>query len=338
MAKTKDVGKNASAGLKRTISKTVKTKRGSHMLWTEDCLRSALKAVQTGAMSQRKASQLFKVPRSTLQDYQSGKAAIGCKPGRKPVLPAEVENRLADYASNRASMGYGFGKQQFIMYAGALATKYGKKFRNNVPCQQWWYRFSKRHGRLRLRQPEGTSTVRHNCMEPIKIVKYFVSLEEELTKLNVLNKPELIWNMDETGLSLEHKPRKVVAAKGIKHLQSSTSGNREQITVIATINAAGHCIPPHIITKGKTQRSLESFQTDAAPIGTTFSVSDSDWTKQSIAALWFLKSFLANIGPERPQVLKYYNICIPTKYIINTLYTYILYLTFFGLIIVAIFI
>lgn len=76
-----------------------------------------------------------------------------------------------------------------------------------------------------------------------------------------------------------------------------------QITVIATISAAGQALPPHMIAKGKTVKSLASFQPETAPIGTTWSVSDSGWTKQGIASLWFVQNFLKYIGPERPQML-----------------------------------
>jgi len=37
--------------------------------------------------------------------------------------------------------------------------------------------------------------------------------------------------------------------------------------------------------------------------GSTWSVSDSSWTKQSIALLWFKVSFLPSNGPDRPQLL-----------------------------------
>ena len=84
--------------------------------------------------------------------------------------------------------------------------------------------------------------------------------------------------MDETGLQLDHRPGKVVAKKGSKYLHGRTSGNCETITIIAAINAAGSSIPPHMIVKGKTRRSLSSFQSEDAPEDTTWSWSDSGWT------------------------------------------------------------
>ena len=129
-------------------------------------------------------------------------------------------------------------------------------------------------------------------MDPVKITKYFAALQDELTAKGLTMKPSRIWNMDETGIQIDHKPRKVVVVKGAKYLQSNTSGNRELITVIATINAAGQCLLPHIIAKGKTAKALLSFQPKTAPAGTTWSKSDSGWTKQGIAKLRFTEIFL----------------------------------------------
>jgi len=39
--------------------------------------------------------------------------------------------------------------------------------------------------------------------------------------------------MDETGVQLEHKPRRVLAQRAAKCHQRRTSGNRETVTVIA---------------------------------------------------------------------------------------------------------
>ncbi|XP_069102879.1 uncharacterized protein [Argopecten irradians] len=49
--------------------------------------------------------------------------------------------------------------------------------------------------------------------------------------------------------------------------------------------------------------ALRSWDTENAPSGTMMSVSESGWTKQGLAQLWFEDVFLKNIGPERPQAL-----------------------------------
>ena len=98
-------------------------------------------------------------------------------------------------------------------------------------------------------------------MDKGKASKYFSALNGVIVKNGFPFKPESLWNMDETGLQLDVKPRKVVAQKGTKNLHSRTSGNRESITIIACVNAQGKFIPPQAIVKGKTSRSLLGFNT-----------------------------------------------------------------------------
>jgi hypothetical protein len=247
------------------------------------------------------------VPRTTLRDRLSGRVELDAKPGRKPILSCTLEEKLADYASNRAKLGIGFGKRQFMKYASSLSKKYKVFFKKDVPSNKWWRLFKRRHkDKVVLRQPEGTAAIRHQCMDPVKVSKYFFALKSVFSLPGMPDSNTLrtrIWNMDETGLQLDVKPKKVVAARGTRHLHSRTSGNKETITIIACISADGKAVPPHVIIKGKTQRSLMGFNTKVAPPGTNWSWSESGWTKQGLAKLWFTKTFLPNIGSERPQIL-----------------------------------
>lgn len=299
-------GKNA-----KKLAKTEETNnkgrrraaRGKHCLWTESAMLAAIAAVRENGMSQRAACKTFQVPRSTLQVRLTGKTEIGSRPGRPTIMSSDQEEKLADFACNRAAMGIGFGRQQLLKYAEAYAKKHSIVFKNGRPSIRWWYGMKRRHLKITLRRPEGTAAVRHQCMDPTKVAKYFSVLKMVLDDNQLNSKPHTIWNMDETGVQLDHKPGRIIATKGSKYLHSRTSGNRETITVIGAINAGGGYIPPHVIVKGKTTRSLFSFQMETAPDGTTWSVSDSGWTKQGIALLWFNAAFLPNIGPDRPQLL-----------------------------------
>ena len=181
--------------------------------------------------------------------------------------------------------------------------KHNLKFKHSTPSEKWWRSFNQQHKSLVLRKPEGTSSVRHQSMSVPKVAKYFYSLHDVLRKTYALLKPSLIWNMDESGLQMDFKPPKIIAKRGTKHLQSCTSGKRETIFIIAAVNAAGGLVPPHLIAKGKTIRSLQSFNTTDAPSGSNWSFSETGWTKQGSAYLWFNNTFLPNIGRDRPQVL-----------------------------------
>jgi hypothetical protein len=83
---------------------------------------------------------------------------------------------------------------------------------------------------VRLRRPEPTAAVRHMCMDANKVGKYSEAMKSLLEQTGLHNKPKQIWNVDETGLQLEHKPQRVIAQKGSTYLHMRTSGNRETVT------------------------------------------------------------------------------------------------------------
>lgn len=62
---------------------------------------------------------MYQVPRTTLRTRFGGKFGADVR----ARLTAAEEGKLADFATIRAAMGYEFGKNQFLNYAGALAKK-----------------------------------------------------------------------------------------------------------------------------------------------------------------------------------------------------------------------
>ena len=67
----------------------------------------------------------------------------------------------------------------------------------------------------------------------------------------LFNCPNCIYNMDETGLPLDHNPSKVIAMKGAKEVHCRNSGNKMQIIILACANAVGTVIPPMVVFQGK---------------------------------------------------------------------------------------
>lgn len=188
-------------------------KRVKTLKYSQESMVAAIHMMKSDPLATtRGTSKLFKVPRTTLRDRLAGRVAVDAKPGRRPVLTAALEEKLIDYACNRASLGIGFGKKQFMQYAGNLVKKHNVAFKKTLPSNRWWHLIQKRHrNKLSLSQPEGTASIRHQCMDSVKVSKYFSALGEVLTENDLHTKPRCLWNMDETGLQLDVKPRKVVA-------------------------------------------------------------------------------------------------------------------------------
>ena len=86
---------------------------------------------------------------------------------------------------------------------------------------------------------------------PLTVNHWFNILEETVKKLGIEDRPDLIWNSDESGLPSEPKKCKVISLKGQKTLQIVTGSDRENTTVLAAVSASGKTFSPLIIFQGK---------------------------------------------------------------------------------------
>ena len=69
-----------------------------------------------------------------------------------------------------------------------------------------------------LRSTDSLSRVQANALTEDNMTQYFSLLEKTLTDNDLVNQASHIYNMDETGMPLDHKQLKLVALKGIKYM------------------------------------------------------------------------------------------------------------------------
>ncbi|XP_060564207.1 uncharacterized protein LOC132723495 [Ruditapes philippinarum] len=134
----------------------------------------------------------------------------------------------------------------------------------------------------------------------VVVENYFNDLGKIIQDLNLSSIN--IWNCDETGLNFEHCPVNVIAERGTT-VVSKTSQKSSNLTIMACVNAAGDAMPPLIITKGKTVKSLHGFKTIDAPKDTVWSYQEKGWITDEIGERWFNQVFIKQCGPKRPQLL-----------------------------------
>lgn len=85
---------------------------------------------------------------------------------------------------------------------------------------------------------------------------FFRLLEEEMIRNHLTNKPENIFNVDESGIQFINKPGKVLTANGAKDVHLITPREKgETITLIACCSAEGRFLPPVLIMKGVNRKS-----------------------------------------------------------------------------------
>ena len=267
--------------------------------WTSETMLSAIAAVKNG-MSVGRASVIHGVPRSTLHDRISGRVVHGTKSGPLPYLSHQEEDEFSKFIEETAKTGYGRSRKQIKKIAEDVAHDKGLLDKQKSVSDGWYHGFMKRQSHLSLRKGDPIASVRMECLEKETMTEYFQLLKTTLTENNLLNKPNLIYNVDETGMPLDHKPPKVVAAKGQKKVRCRTSGNKSQVTVIACVSASGHAIPPFVIFDAKR---LNMDWTNGEVPGTRYGLSSTGWVDTYLFKKWLVEHFLRNAVGDRPLIL-----------------------------------
>ena len=268
--------------------------------WSNESMLLAMQAVKNGSTSITRAAKLHGVPRQTLQDRVSGRVQHGVRPGPKPYLSSTEENDLAGFLVDASKVGYGKSRQQVKAIAACGIRDKGLLDQDKVLSNGWYYSFMRRQDKLALRKGDPTANVRMDCLNDENIKEYFDMLKDTLLENHLMEKPAQIYNVDESGMPLDHRPPKVISEKGQKKVRSRTSGNKSQITVIACVSASGHALPPFVIfdTKG-----LNPEWTKGEVVGTTYGLSAKGWVDTELFKGWLVNHFLKYAVGARPLLL-----------------------------------
>lgn len=279
--------------------------KGKRVKYNPVDLDKAVTAVKNKILSIRKAAKYYGVPKSTISDRITGRVQDGALPGKKPVFPIEIETQIATKIKDAARMGFGITRAHLCFKMGRLATQMKLKtpFRNGVPGRDWFDGFRKRNPDIVFRSPTPLNNVRARMLNPEVTKKYFAGLEKTLTELNLMDKPKQIWNIDETNVSLTHKPSRILAEVGQKNVPGRVGNCRDGVTALACINASGCDIPPLVIVKGLTEKAVHAYNVREGPTGTKYTFQKKAWMEDLLGISWFNDHFLKHCGPERPQLI-----------------------------------
>ena len=176
-----------------------------------------------------------------------------------------------------ADMGYGLTKEAVMHMVYTYVTKCQRQnpFANEKAGRWWFQGFKSRHPNITVRMPQPLSYVRAISGNEENISDFFGKLGSIYGKFNLFSKPMQIFNSDETGVSIVHKPGKVVTQLGRHHVYSVTSAERGHThTILACVSASGFVLPPYIVyPKKKVPEKLM----EGAVAGAMFCNSDNGW-------------------------------------------------------------
>lgn len=279
-----------------------KTERGAY---SKDKLKEAAAAVRNGSLSGYKASQMYKIPRMTIIDCVNSRRTKSNTLGRSTVLAPDAETSLANGLKLMEKYGFGLSRKEVLETVGEYVNKnnMSTNFKNGKPGQAWFTGFKKRHN-LSIKKPQAVEYARKKAIDPFILYPYFDLLKSTLEELNLTEKPEAIWNMDETSFSKDPEQTKTVGAKGHTATRVISSPGRDNTTVLLCGNALGKKAPPMIVYKGKNV--WDSWVSPDAYPNTSYAATANGWMESEIFEQYFTKTFVPAIGNERPILLLYY--------------------------------
>ena len=228
---------------------------------------------------------------------------MGCKPGPSTILSDEEEDLLCEYIINRADMGYGLSREDIQRLACNIAEKLGRKhpFKDGKGGRGWFDGFKARHPQLSFRTPQSLSFTRAVSANEYVVADFFAKLGAIYGRLNLVTKPMQVYNADETGVTIVHKPGKVLAQLVRRHVYSIASAKKGKThTVVSCVSASGMVLPPMMIYPRK-QSVPHHFRQDCVP-NTLFVNSETGWITSDLFVEWF-KFFIRNIPRTLPVLL-----------------------------------
>jgi len=186
-------------------------------------LQRAYNTTKNG-ISVYRAAKLFSVPESTLRDRTRGLVNLNTVIGFDNIFSDDEERQLVEHVSYMANIGYGYNKMGIQHMAREYADSLGKSVKSERSLSNcWFYGFLKRWSDLKVVKPQKLSLARAQSASKEKLDSYYKELSTILTKYNLHDKPEHIFNGDETSVTTEHSPPKIACNKETKP-QAITSG------------------------------------------------------------------------------------------------------------------
>ena len=247
----------------------------------------------------REAARYYNVPIETLRRRVTGKVELDCRPGPATVLTVEQEERLSHYLIEMSEIGFGLTREDIMHLAFLIAEKFNPEhpFKDGKAGRSWFDGFMARHPKLTIRKPQPLSYCRAVSSNKDTIIDFF----GKLGALNLISKPMQIYNVDETGVSIVHKPGKIVAEVGHSNVYSITSAEKGKThTIVTCVSASGYVLPPLMVYPRK--KSVPDHLREGAVPNTLFCNSENGWINQDIYLKWF-EFFIKNIPPARPVLL-----------------------------------
>ena len=232
-------------------SKDLKMEKAKRKKYSEEALRNALAAVNSGRTI-RSVSITYGIPKTTLLYKHKGKLPIGKNMGPPPVLSEDEEKKLVEWMIHVSDRGFPITKTQLINSVELLIKQLKKvtPFKDGRPGRHWYEGFVRRHPEIseRFRRNGGTSSSSSSTEEDCAR-EWYAKIEQYLKNGHLVDiDKSRIFNCDEIAFFLNPKNDNVLIKKGDKTVHNFIAyDENECLTTLFMTSASGILAPPMVV-------------------------------------------------------------------------------------------
>lgn len=136
---------------------------------------------------------------------------------------------------------------------------------SNMAGHCWLQGFLKRNNKIKRRRTQGINLARVQKLNKYIVDDYFKTLKGIFKDLDLMDRPERIYNVDDKCFLLSLAHQQSVLAKGAKRLHLIAPEHEQNVTVVSCGNASGSAIPAAILFK---EKQMKPELVDTLPPGT----------------------------------------------------------------------
>lgn len=215
--------------------------------------RKALYQVFNKQLSIRKAAREHNISYSSLQRRTSELVDVEKKRGPETIFNKSEEETMAKYLSEMAQRGMGLRPTEFLDFVENIMKndKRRKTFKDGRPSWDWYYAFMKRNKHIVQKRKETPLEISRAKVTTEEVDGWFHNYRMFMSDNHLMDKPERVYNADETGFTMGSKsgevigPAKKVQKEPVPHVSGGRS--KERVTVMYCANAEGSILPPFFV-------------------------------------------------------------------------------------------
>ena len=188
------------------------------------------------------AARIFNLAETTLYSSIEREKTPPKKTGGQNKILEEHQVR-AIHEFIRSLIAYGIQPTHKVVLAAITTLKRAQDAEFNGPSPRWFRQWWKDNGLHKIKT-KPLAVVRYTAAQESDVRSWFDRYQRVLAELGITRSQD-IWNFDEAGFRVGcMKGHEILVPSDIKEFYSISPENRKYLTIIESINAAGHQPPP----------------------------------------------------------------------------------------------